>query len=87
MKYHKHNPSGGGKPPQKESNVMSNYVNTRIETKEAEFDFIAEIHKDMHDNGKHLYTNSYDFTNGDRVKITVEITTNPSQSGYSGRNL
>ena len=54
---------------------MSNYANTRIETKEAEFDFIAEIHKDMHDNGKHLYTNSYDFANGDRVKITVEITT------------
>lgn len=53
---------------------MSNDVNTRIETKEAEIDFIIEIHKDMEDNGKHLYTNSYDFRNGDRVKITVEIT-------------
>ena len=44
-----------------------------LETKEAEVDFITEIHKDMHDNGKHWYTNSYDFTNGDRVKVTVEI--------------
>ena len=52
---------------------MSDDVNTRIETKEAEVDFITEIHKDMHDNGKHWYTNSYDFTNGNRVKVTVEI--------------
>ena len=53
---------------------MSNDVNTRIETEEAEIDFIIEIHKDMLENGKHWYTNSYDFSNGDRVKITVEIT-------------
>ena len=53
---------------------MSEDVNTRVETKEAEVDYITEIHKDMVENGKHWYTNSYDFTNGDRVKITVEIT-------------
>ena len=52
---------------------MSEDVNTRVETKEAEVNFITEIHKDMDENGKHWYTNSYDFTNGDRVKITVEI--------------
>ena len=53
---------------------MNNDVNTKIETEEAEIDFIMEIHKDMEDNGKYLYTNSYDFSNCDRVKITVEIT-------------
>ena len=53
---------------------MSEDVNTRVETKEAQVNFITEIHKDMDENGKHWYTNSYDFTNGDRVKITVEIT-------------
>ena len=53
---------------------MSEDVNTRVETKEAEVNFITEIRKDMDENGKHWYTNSYDFTNGDRVKITVEIT-------------
>lgn len=53
---------------------MSEGVNTRVETKEAEVNFITEIHKDMDENEKHCYTNSYDFTNGDRVKITVEIT-------------
>ena len=52
---------------------MNEDVNTRIETKEAEVDYITEIHKDMVENRKHRYTNSYDFTNGDRVKITVEI--------------
>lgn len=52
---------------------MSEDVNTRIETKDAEVDYITEIHKDMVENRKHRYTNSYDFTNGDRVKITVEI--------------
>lgn len=52
---------------------MSDDVNTRVETKEAEVDYITEIHKDMVKNGKHFYTNSYDFTNDDRVKITVEI--------------
>ena len=55
---------------------MSNYVNTTIETREAEVNYIVEIHKDMRDNCKHWYTNSYDFSNGDRVKITVEITKN-----------
>ena len=55
---------------------MSNYVNTTINTREAEVDYIVEIHKDMRDNCKHWYTNSYDFSNGDRVKITVEITKN-----------
>ena len=60
----------------KESNVMSNYVNTTIQTSEAEVNYIVEIHKDMRDNCKHWYTNSYDFSNGDRVKITVEITKN-----------
>ena len=64
---------------------MSNYVNTTIETREAEVNYIVEIHKDMRDNCKHRYTNSYDFSNGDRVKITVEITTNQSRGGYSGR--
>lgn len=52
---------------------MSENVNTRVETKEAEVDYITEIHKDMVENEKHWYTKSYDFTNGDRVKITVEI--------------
>ena len=51
---------------------MSNYVNTTIETREAEVNYIVEIHKDMRDNCKYWYTNSYDFSNGDRVKITVE---------------
>ena len=60
---------------------MSNYVNTTIKTREAEVNYIVEIHKDMRDNCKHRYTNSYDFSNGDRVKITVEITTNQSRSG------
>ena len=60
---------------------MSNYVNTTIKTREAEVNYIVEIHKDMRDNCKHWYTNSYDFSNGDRVKITVEITTNQSRSG------
>ena len=55
---------------------MSNYVNTTIETREAEVNYIVEIHKDMRDNCKYWYTNSYDFSNGDRVKITVEITKN-----------
>ena len=55
---------------------MSNYVNTTIETREAEVNYIVEIHKDMRDNCKHWYTNSYDFSNGDRVKITVETTKN-----------
>lgn len=52
---------------------MQKEVNTRVKTKETEVDYITEIHKDMVENGKHWYTNSYDFTNGDRVKITVEI--------------
>ena len=52
---------------------MSEDVNTRVETKEAEVNFITEIHNDMNENRKHWYTNSYDFSNGDRVKITVEI--------------
>ena len=60
----------------KERNVMSNYVNTTIQTSEAEVNYIVEIHKDMRDNCKHWYTNSYDFSNGDRVKITVEKTKN-----------
>ena len=49
-------------------------VNVRKETQAAEVNFIVEIHNDMNKNGKHYYTNSYDFSNGDRVKITVEIT-------------
>ena len=53
---------------------MNKDVNTRIETKETEVDYITQIHKDMLENKKHWYTTSYDFTNGDRVKITVEIT-------------
>lgn len=53
--------------------AMQEEVNTRVKTKETEVDYIMEIHKDMVENGKHWYTNSYDFTNGDRVKITVEI--------------
>ena len=67
---------------------MSNYVNTTIETREAEVNYIVEIHKDMRDNFKHWYTNSYDFSNGDRVKITVETTKTRSgavlrQKGYN----
>lgn len=52
---------------------MQEEVNTSVKTKEAEVDYITEIHKDMVENKKHRYANSYDFTNGDRVKITVEI--------------
>lgn len=52
---------------------MNKKINTSQETKEAEVDYITEIHKDMVRNNKSWYTNSYDFTNGDRVKITVEI--------------
>ena len=52
---------------------MQDKVNTSIKTKKTEVDYITEIHKDMTDNGKHWYTDSYDFVNGDRVKITVEI--------------
>lgn len=52
---------------------MQKEVNTRLKTKESEVGYITEIHKDMVKNRKHWYTNSYDFTNGDRVKITVEI--------------
>lgn len=48
---------------------MQEEVNTKVKTKETEVDYIMEIHKDMVENGKHWYTNSY----GDRVKITVEI--------------
>ncbi len=52
---------------------MSKDVNTSQETKETEEDYITEIHKDMVKNNKSWYTNSYDFKNGDRVKIIVEI--------------
>lgn len=52
---------------------MQKEVNTRVKTKESEVDYITEIYMDMVENEKHWYTNSYDFTNGDRVKITVEI--------------
>lgn len=52
---------------------MREEVNTSVKTSKAEVNYIAEIHKDLVDNGKHWYTNSYDFVNGDRVKITVEI--------------
>lgn len=52
---------------------MSKDVNTSQETKETEVDYITEIHKDMVKNNKSWYTNSYNFKNGDRVKITVEI--------------
>lgn len=44
----------------------------REETKEIELNYIKELHKDMVEYGKHLYTCSYDFENEDRVKITVE---------------
>ena len=44
----------------------------REETKEMELNYIKELHKDMVEHGKHLYTCSYDFENEDRVKITVE---------------
>lgn len=60
-------------PEELEDIAMQEEVNTRVKTNETEVDYITEIHKDMADNGKHRYTNSYDFTNGDRVKITVEI--------------
>lgn len=60
-------------PEELEEREMQEEVNTRVKTKETEVDYITEIHKDMVENGKHWYTNSYDFTNGDRVKITVEI--------------
>jgi len=53
---------------------MGKYVNTSPETKGTELDYIIEIHKDMVKNNKSWYTNSYDFKNGDKVKITVEIT-------------
>lgn len=53
---------------------MSEDFNTRIETKEAEVDYISEIHRDMIESGKHQYAKVYDFTDGDRVKITIEIT-------------
>lgn len=56
-----------------EERAMQEEVNTSVKTKESEVDYITEIHKDMVENKKHRYTNSYDFTNGDRVKITVEI--------------
>ena len=62
---------------------MSNYVNTSIKTREAEVNYIVEIHEDMCDNCKHWYTNSYDFSNGDRVKITVEITENRARVVFS----
>ena len=52
---------------------MQKEVNTRVKTKGSEVDYITEIQKDLVENGKHWYTNSYDFTNGDRVKIIVEI--------------
>lgn len=51
---------------------MSEDVKTSTKTKEAELDYITEIHKDMVEHGKHWYTNLYDFGNQDRVKITVE---------------
>lgn len=52
---------------------MCEDVNTSFETKKAEIDYIIEIHRDMVDNDKHWYTNTYKFTNGDHAKITVEI--------------
>lgn len=65
-----HKPFGCNKPPQKESD----YVNTTIETREEEVNYIVEIHKYMRDNCIHWYTNTYDFSNEERVKITVELT-------------
>lgn len=52
---------------------MQTEFNTRPKTRKNEADYIAELHKDLTDYGEKQYTNFYDFVNGDRVKITVEI--------------
>jgi len=56
-----------------EERTMQTEFNTRPKTRKNEADYIAELHKDLTDYGEKKYTNFYDFVNGDRVKITVEI--------------
>lgn len=51
---------------------MSREVELRLETRNAELDYVKEIHKDMLEHEKHFYTASYEFANKDRVKITIE---------------
>lgn len=53
-------------------NKGDNMSEVREETKEAEVNYIKEIHNDMVENEKNFYTMAYDFQNGDRVKITIE---------------
>lgn len=60
-------------PDELEERTMQTTFSTRPKTKKNETDYIAELHKDLTDYGKKQYTNFYDFVNGDRVKITVEI--------------
>lgn len=60
-------------PDELEERTMQTEFNTRPKTKKNETDYIAELHKDLTDYGEKQYTNFYDFVNGDRVKITVEI--------------
>lgn len=48
------------------------YPDLREETKDKEIDFITAIAKDMLDNDKSWYTNTYEFSTGERFKIEIQ---------------
>ena len=66
---------------------MQTEFSTRPKTKKNETDYIAELHKDLTDYGEKQYTNFYDFVNGDRVKITVEIVEDGGRKNASKRTI
>lgn len=48
------------------------YPDLREETKDKEIDFITAIAVDMLDNDKSWYTNTYEFSTGERFKIEIQ---------------
>lgn len=47
-------------------------IEIREETQDKEIDFITSIAKDMLDNDKSWYTNTYEFSTGERFKIEIQ---------------